>query len=355
MIKKIIVVIVIFIASVLVYVWDEMGQIPETELSKYYQKSPNYSASKHEFKNKFIDVFNNDINIPMSLELLGQWFFPEVETKPPHPLPFEKPNFKEIMESYPDKVQAIWFGHSSIFLRINGLNILIDPVFSDSVFPVPIFFKRFQPPIVELYDLPKIDIVLISHDHYDHLDKDTVRHFAGTSTSFIVPLGVESHLIYWGIESDKITNLDWWAATKVQGVEFIATPAQHFSGRNGIHQYKTLWASWVIRTNDKSVYFSGDTGFSTHFEDIGRQFGPFDVAFIETGQYNKAWQAVHLLPEESASAGYYLNTKVHFPIHWGMFDLSVHAWDEPIKLITRHCLKHKFELIEPYLGKVYTF
>lgn len=163
---------------------------------------------------------------------------------------------------------------------------------------------------------------------------------------------VGAHIQGWGIEKSRITELDWWQGHKVKGLEFVATPAQHFSGRSFNDRNKTLWASWVIKSGDKKVFFSGDSGYDKHFKEIGDKYGPFDLAFIENGQYNKAWEEVHLLPEQGIQAFYDLKAKIFFPVHWGVFKLSIHPWYEPINKVYQSSLEKKFHLIAPRIGEV---
>ena len=191
--------------------------------------------------------------------------------------------------------------------------------------------------------------------HYDHLDMDTVKHFIDQDVAFLTPLGVGSHLRYWGVDETRITELDWWGETEVHGLKFAATPSQHFSGRIGVvHNNKTLWASWVIEGKEQSVFFSGDSGYDTHYQDIGKAYGPFDIVFMENGQYNESWRAVHNMPDEAIKGFQELKGKYLVPIHWGMFNLSVHNWYDPPKEITKLAEENDIQLITPRLGQLIT-
>ena len=212
--------------------------------------------------------------------------------------------------------------------------------------------NRYQAPIVSLKDLPRVDVILISHDHYDHLDMQTAEFFKDQETVFITPLGVGSHLESWGIKKNKIIERDWHQTHNLKGIEFIATPSQHFSGRGLSDRNSTLWASWIIRSESHKVYFSGDSGYDIHFKEIGEKYGPFDIAFMENGQYNEKWHAAHLMPEEAAKAYLELKAEKVFPIHWGMFTLAMHTWWEPPQRLLA-AVERKEDVVIPKIGLVY--
>jgi len=210
----------------------------------------------------------------------------------------------------------------------------------------------FQKPALELHELPNIDYILISHDHYDHLDSSTIKYFINKDVKFVTPLGVGSHLIGWGVDKDKIVEKDWWETANFDNISFTATPAQHFSGRDGIHDNETLWASWVLKSENHNLYFSGDSGYDTHFKEIGEKLGPFDIAFLESGQYNKRWPNVHMFPNEAVQAFKDLKAKNFFPVHWGMFQLALHDWKDPIEKIFKLTNEKNISLIAPKLGEI---
>lgn len=322
-----------------------------------------------EEKNKFFDSkqFNSELNIFQNRrpnlmkemrskvkmgEIFKEWFFSSKENlTPKKKLPETVPDFKQFVK-YSNEPKAIWLGHSTILVNIEGKIILIDPIFSQSASPFSWLVKRFQDPVVKLEELPKIHYIVISHDHYDHLDMETIKFFKDMDVNFITPLGVGSHLKGWGISADQIIEKDWWQSHKVDGIEFIATPAQHFSGRDGLHDNETLWASWVIKSNNHRLYFSGDSGYDTHFKEIGEKYGPFDAAFIESGQYDPRWSAVHMLPKESAMAYKDLKAKKYFPIHWGMFKLAFHTWYDPMDQLVELSERNNIDLITTKIGEV---
>lgn len=279
--------------------------------------------------------------------ILGFYFNSSDRQKPPRPLPEYRPDFKKFMQG--DESKVIWFGHSTFLIKVKDKLILIDPILSDYSSPVSFIVQRFQPAVIRSEELPPIDYVLISHDHYDHLDFPTIKHFVGKKTQFIAPQGVGSHLRGWGIKN--VTELNWWDTVTKEGIEFVATPAQHFSGRSIGDKNRTLWAGYVVKTPELRVFFSGDSGYDIHFKEVGEKYGPFDIAFIENGQYNELWREVHLMPEEGVKAYRDLRAKRFFPVHWGAFDISEHRWFDPIENVYGASQKEGFPLIAPKIGE----
>ena len=228
-----------------------------------------------------------------------------------------------------------WFGHSTFLVEIEGCRILIDPVWSERISPVAVGGpRRWYGPLIPLGELPRIDAVVISHDHYDHLDYPTIRAMKDWGTTFVVPLGVGAHLEYWGIPAERIVELDWWERTRVRGVEFVATPARHISGRTfGIGDSGTLWSGWALLGKLRRVYYSGDTGLFPGIKEIGDRLGPFDLTLIEAGEYGRWWSDWHLGPEQAVLAHRLVRGRVLLPAHWGLFTLAYHAWTEPIERV----------------------
>ncbi len=233
----------------------------------------------------------------------------------------------------PSGLRVTWLGHSTVLIEIDGHRILTDPIFGERTSPFtwagP---ERFYPAPLAFEDLPPIDVVLISHDHYDHLDTPTIERMAGWErTTFVMPLGVGAHLEYWGVPADRIVELDWWDETRAGDLRIVATPARHASGRHALDQNATLWASYALIGGAHRVWFSGDTGLFPAMEEIGARFGPFDVAMIEVGAYDRAWPDWHLGPEQAVRAEGWVRGRLLLPIHWGLFDLAYHGWTEPIE------------------------
>lgn len=255
--------------------------------------------------------------------------------------------------SNPVGINVIWFGHSTALIEINGIRLLTDPVFSKRTSPVKwAGTKQFN--YSENYQasqLPIIDYVLISHDHFDHLDYHTIQSIDTKTGSFIVPLGVKPHLVRWGVDESKIIELNWWDELPLQNGKISCTPARHFSGRKGKDQFYTLWCSYVIEINGRKVYFSGDSGYGAHFKEIGQKYGPFDLTLLECGQYNKFWPLIHMQPEETAQAQRDLGGRYLLPIHWGKFKLSLHTWTEPVERLAIALVNDPVYLVTPQIGK----
>ncbi|HTR07685.1 MAG TPA: MBL fold metallo-hydrolase [Paraburkholderia sp.] len=255
------------------------------------------------------------------------------------------------VEAAPDR--SVWrLGHSTLLFKLRGQFWLTDPVFAERASPFrSLGPKRFHAPPIALADLPPLRGVILSHDHYDHLDRETVLTLAATTGVFLTPLGVGDRLIEWGIEGAKVRQFDWWQGATVDGIEFAATPAQHFSGRSLFDGNSTLWASWVIADDDLRVFFSGDTGYFDGFRTIGERLGPFDATFIETGAYDPHWPYVHMQPEETVQAHVDLRGNWLVPIHNGTFDLAMHHWQDPFERVTGLALARGVTLSTPCMGE----
>ena len=318
-----------------------------------YKASKQFNATEETFQNRIPDILKKMRKDSITLKGLYKFLNPDPDRKPAAPLPQITPDLKAFLAPSKD-LKVIWLGHSTFLLNLNSKIILVDPVLTESAAPFSFIVKRFQPPALKLEDLPQIDFIVISHDHYDHLDMKSIKHFVGKNITFLAPLGVSAHLISWGIEESKIIELDWWQSHKIGNIDFIATPAQHFSGRSLTDNCKTLWASWIIRNPHTKIFFSGDSGYDTHFKAIGDKYGPFDIAFIENGQYNDKWKEVHAIPEQSVQAYFDLKAKRYFPVHWGMFVLAMHTWREPMDRLLKLSQERGVNLVTPLLGEIVT-
>ena len=272
------------------------------------------------------------------------------DTVPRAPLPVQALTQAQLLQA-PDL--SLWrLGHSSMLLKIDGRFWLTDPVFSERASPFSFMGpKRFHAPPIALADLPPITGVLLSHDHYDHLDYDAIQQLAPRVEHFITPLGVGDRLMAWGVPASKVQQFDWWQGTTVEGLRLVATPAQHFSGRGLSDGNRTLWASWVLIAGDTRVFFSGDTGYFDGFKAIGERFGPFDLTMIETGAYDKQWPDVHMQPHESLQAHLDVRGRHLMPIHNGTFDLALHPWTEPFERITALAADAQVPLVAPLMGE----
>ncbi len=272
------------------------------------------------------------------------------ERVPKRPLPVVSAK-NSVLGPVSTSPRFIWLGHSGVLLELGGKRILIDPVLSERAsFFSWIGPKRFEPAPLHTEDLPAIDAVLISHDHYDHLDKATIIALAGKTASFHVPLGIGAILKAWGIAGNKIVEYAWWEGHSVNGLTLTAVPARHFSGRGLFDRDKTLWCSWVIGAGNERVYHSGDTGMTAQFKVIGEKYGPFDLAFIKIGAFNENWPDVHLTPEQAVEAAQILGVKTLVPIHWGTFNLGLHSWHEPIERFVKAAEKTNSRILTPKIG-----
>ena len=262
------------------------------------------------------------------------------------------------LEAAPDR-SLFRLGHSTLLLKLRGGFWITDPVFAERASPVQWMGpRRFHAPPIALDELPPLRGVLLSHDHYDHLDRDTVVQLAKTAEVFLTPLGVGDRLIAWGVPADKVRQLDWWQGASFDGVRFTATPAQHFSGRGLFDGDRTLWASWVIDDaadgdgdDGLRLFFSGDTGYFDGFKEIGRRFGPFDVTMIETGAYDPQWAYVHMLPEQTVQAHQDLRGRWLLPVHNGTFDLAMHGWRDPFERVSALSAERDIALATPMMGE----
>ena len=311
------------------------------------------SSKQHDGK-----VFKNPSGLGPGLQgnplpILGEYFFGGAQREPRKPLPIERPH-----EAWTKKVSSglrvTWLGHSTVLLELDGLKVLTDPVFGARASPLSFAGpKRFHPVPATLDELPELDAVLLSHDHYDHLCRPTMEALAKKSMPIITALGVGAHLVAMGVDPKRITELDWDESVEVKGLRFTATPSQHFSGR-GVHdRNSTLWASWVIQTANRKVFFSGDTGLTEQFKDIGAKYGPFELVMLEVGAWHPSWGTIHLGPENALKAFQMLGGGTLLPVHWGTFNLAMHAWDEPAETLVKLATEQKLRVITPKLGLVF--
>jgi L-ascorbate metabolism protein UlaG (beta-lactamase superfamily) len=323
----------------------KFGTLPAGARLERIKASPNYRDGS--FQNQsFTPTLTEGVSYT---DALKDFVFTSVPGKtPPKPLPSEKTNLFDLP---PHDDVLVWFGHSSYFLQTGGKKLLVDPVFSGSASPFSFTTKSF--PGTDRYspsDIPALDYLILSHDHWDHLDFATVTALREKTAHVITGLGTGAHLEAWGFDPAKITELDWYQAfTGPDGFVFTATPARHFSGR-GFVRNKALWISLVVQAPGATLYLGGDSGFDTHFAEIGQRFGPFDLAVLDNGQYDKSWRYVHMLPDEVLQAAVDLNTRVLLPVHNSKFVLGNHAWDAPLQTITSLHKPGDYRLITPRIG-----
>jgi L-ascorbate metabolism protein UlaG (beta-lactamase superfamily) len=271
-------------------------------------------------------------------------------TMPSGPLPV-LPLTRTQLEVAPDR-SLFRLGHSTMLIKLRGGYWLTDPVFAERASPFSWMGpKRFHQPPIALQELPPIRGVILSHDHYDHLDRQTIAYLANTTDVFLTPLGVGDRLIEWGVAPEKVQQFDWWQGTEIDGLRFTATPAQHFSGRTPFDGNRTLWASWVIVDDALRLFFSGDTGYFDGFKTIGERLGPFDVTLMETGAYDAQWPYVHMQPEHTVQAHIDLRGHWLMPIHNGTFDLAMHPWQEPFERVMALAAERRIPLSTPRMGE----
>ncbi|MCE9598572.1 MAG: MBL fold metallo-hydrolase [Spirochaetia bacterium] len=279
-------------------------------------------------------VFENIPPVPMIepgtyTQVMRRQLFGREQRVPPFPVPVLRP---AITPSPEPGLRVTWFGHASVLVEIDGFRMFTDPVFAKRVSPFATFGpeRSFAPPL-RLEELPQINAVVISHDHYDHLDMKAIQFLADKGTIFFVPLGIGAHLEAWGIKESQIVEMNWWDSYTLGGIKIVCTPAVHYSGRGLFSRNSTLWSSWSLIGPLHRFYFSGDTGYSPHFKEIGARLGPFDVAALKIGAYDYTWEGIHMNPEDAVRANQDLRGRRMLPVHWGTFNLAIHEWDEPIR------------------------
>jgi L-ascorbate metabolism protein UlaG (beta-lactamase superfamily) len=321
------------------------GADPSGKRLARIEESPNYKNGAFQNLSE-TPVQSKDFSI---IKTAWKYFNQEKSSEPSVPLPSVKTDLKNLTGDQP---VLVWFGHSSYFIKINGKNILVDPVFSGNAAPVTFMTKNFAGSnVYSVNDFPDLDIVLLTHDHYDHLDYKTILELKSKTKLFCTSLGVGAHLERWGIAPENIAEFDWWESTQVfNDMELVAAPARHFSGR-GFGRYKSLWSSFILKTNNHTLYLGGDSGYDAHFKTIGEKYGPFDLALLECGQYNEDWPLIHMMPEQTVQAAIDLKAKVLMPVHWGKFKLSLHTWTEPIERVSVAAKEKQVTLTTPMIGE----
>ncbi|MGQ5264297.1 MBL fold metallo-hydrolase [Micromonospora sp. ZYX-F-536] len=282
--------------------------------------------------------------------LLWELIFGKQKRRPSTAVPLLRPSAPQADAT--DELTIVWYGHASALIEIEGRRVLLDPVWSERCSPSGLVGpRRLHEPPVRLDELPPLDAILISHDHYDHLDMATVRALlVGQSAPFLVPLGVGAHLDRWGVPADRIIELDWAESHRVAGLEITATAAQHFSGR-GLRRDGTLWSSWVVAGARRKVFYTGDSGYFDGYAAIGAEHGPFDVTLMQIGAYDRAWPSIHMFPEEAVNAHLDLRGGLFIPVHWATFNLALHDWAEPVNRLWAEAKARDVRLAVPRPGE----
>jgi len=308
--------------------------------------------------------FHNSIETPMQMpdgsffKTMKEFLFGGENRVPDSSIPNITIDSLELNYRNSNEVRVTWLGHSSVLISFEGYIILMDPMFGKRASPVSFMGpKRFNNKLsFSVEEISRIDAIIISHDHFDHLDYKSIKQLHTKTARFYVSLGVGAHLEKWGVDTDKIVELDWWEESQFQpDIRLVSTPARHFSGRGLNNRNETLWTSWVIKSSKHSIYFGGDSGYSPSFKEIGDKYGPFDLTMLECGAYNKAWPYIHMMPEETAQAHLDLRGKVLLPIHWAQFNLSLHPWKEPIERLLKKAKTENISVGTPKIGESIIF
>ncbi|APO96031.1 MBL fold metallo-hydrolase [Xanthomonas vesicatoria] len=322
--------------------------------SRHFPRRASHAASPQFRNGRFRNALPTRLSQPGvlgGLRLLWEVLF----NKPAHTVPSRAlpvtPLTAAQLQAAPDR-SLYRLGHSTVLMKLRGGLWLTDPVFSERASPFPFAGpKRFHAPPIALDALPPLAGVILSHNHYDHLDRATIRALADRVGVFVAPLGVGDLLVRWGVDPAKVRQLDWWQSVQIDGLTLTATPSRHFSGRGLFDRDRTLWCSWAIQDADLRVFFSGDGGYGPHFKTIGQRLGPFDVALIENGAYDQLWPDVHMQPEQSLQAFIDIGGRTLLPIHNGTFDLAMHAWTEPLDRILALADSANVAMATPCMGE----
>ena len=328
----------------LVQAWEALGTSAEGERLSRMEQSPQWQDGAFEnpepLWNDYTGMFTELADVSPNGE-------PDVD------LPVVQTNPKTLATAPRSGLRVTWLGHSTTLIEIDGVRVLTDPVWNERTSPLswagP---QRWYPPLISIEDLPTIDAVLISHDHYDHLDLPSIQALNDGEQVFVVPLGVGAHLEYWGVASNQIVELDWWEIHTMGDVTLTCAPARHASGRMMLDYNQTLWAGYALQGPEHNVFFSGDTGLFTGMTTIGEQLGPFDLALIEVGAYGQAWPDWHIGPEQAVEATIMLQAEQLLPIHWGLFNLAYHAWTEPIERVLVAAKDYGVPVLTPKPGEI---
>ncbi|WP_367317467.1 MBL fold metallo-hydrolase [Vibrio coralliilyticus] len=338
------------------------SQLLNTESGVERQQSERLRSKRivnsKQFKNGKVVARMPSVPSPESMSaVMWKFFFQRASLKPQTMLPHVPVNMVKLAQRS-DDMRVTWLGHSSLFIDIDRTRILIDPVFEHaSPWVAKKLFSRNVKAPVKRDELPLPDAIVISHDHYDHLEESTIRYYADKDVVFMVPLAVGRHLEKWGVSPAKIQELDWWESTTINGVKLTAAPANHNSGRTGFDSNSTLWASWAIHGKSGSLFYSGDSAYDTHFKEIGKKLGPFDMAFIEVAANVKEGKGFpvenwgHMQAQHTMQAFMDLGAEQLFPVHWSTFELFAHKWDEPMTDLIEEAKVTGARLVTPMVGE----
>lgn len=340
-------IVLLFAVGVVVLQHPKFGKNPKGERLERIKKSPHYREGNFQNLHTTPQLTNESGFFPMLKDHISA-----KNKRPVNDIPSLKTDLKSLSSG---ENVLVWFGHSSYFMQIDGKTFLVDPVFCGNASPFSFAIKAFKG--TDRYtpdDIPEIDFLVITHDHWDHLDYKTLKALKPKVKQIITALGVGAHLEHWGFHPELMVEMDWFETVNFDEIAFHATPARHFSGRGLTHR-KTHWASFVLETPTKRIFMGGDGGYDTHFAEIGKKFDGFDLAILENGQYNTSWKYIHMMPDQVLQASEDLGAKRLFPVHNSKFALANHAWDTPLKTITELNKKRGLSLVTPIIGEKVNF
>lgn len=324
------------------------GRRASKEEKRIISRSLNYKDGKFVYPTTTVMMENS---AGSSFSILKDFIKGNPRSRPKQPLIPVKLRPGSIQETGDTRVT--WFGHSAVLLEIDGVTLFLDPMLGRSPSPFPfVGGRRYSKQLpAQISELPRIDAVLLSHDHYDHLDYGSIKQLKDKVGMFIVPLGVGAHLQRWGVSRENIREQDWWDEIRYAGLTLTSAPARHFSGRSLLDRNTTLWCSWIIQGSETKIFFSGDSGYGPHFAEIGERYGPFDLTLMECGQYDPRWADIHMLPEQTVQAHLDVRGALMIPIHWAAFTLSMHDWTDPVERVFAAAKAQNVRLATPRIGE----
>lgn len=339
-------IVVVLLVLLLIHLYKEFAPISKDYISSKY---PNLAY--YDYQNK-VFVSPKPIITRMDQVTGGDAGFmrfakpsPNAPVKPLPKVTLSRNSFTTI----PEEFAIYWLGHSSAIIELNAVRIIVDPVFANAAF-VPMIVPRYDQPPIEREQLPDIDVMLITHDHYDHLERSTVQYLKDKGTVFVAPLGVGERLRKWGVADEQIYELGWDESAQIKDLTITAMTAVHYSGRS-MDRNRTLWTAYGIKSSNKNIFWSGDTGYSEHLKAIGDKYGPFDLAAIEMDGWNPGWPNTHLFPEQVVQAAQDVRAKLLMPTHWAVFDLALHPWRESIEMTVQAAQQKNVNLVTPKIGE----
>ena len=320
----------------------------QMEREKRMQNSKQYQDGK----------FKNPIDVPLMAPgstwkyIKKSFFTKRIDPKPTGDIPLKPVQKSDWVKINSDNAMFAWLGHSSILIALDGLTVLVDPVLENRASPFAwIGPKRFHPSPVSVQNLPPVDVVLITHDHYDHLEAPTIKYLSDKAGMFLMPLGIGKLLEKWGVKSEKIVELDWWEEHQMGPLVITATPALHYARRGMFDGDKRLWCSWSIHGRTEKIFVSGDSGYFDEFKHVGEKLGPFNLTFLKVGSYDEMWKQIHMTPEEAITQHMDLRGDIMVPLHWATFDLALHPWYEPIERALTAASDSNIRVTIPTIGE----